>query len=226
MDFLTGVAATSAIDLRTALLAILVAFVCSHVLAVVYVWSYRGLSYSQSFVQTLVMAGVATSMMMVVIGNNVVWGIGMVGALALVRFRTNLRDSRDMIFVFASLVVGLACGTRAFAVAISGTILFSLVAMYLSRVSFGLKSYFDALLRLTIAAGDGASEAAQTCLKQHCSRFALAMVQQVAQGAAAEHVYQVRFRRERSREDLVRDLERVEGVSNLSLMLEETRVEI
>jgi hypothetical protein len=163
-------------------------------------------------------------MMMLVIGNNIVWGIGMVGALALVRFRTNLRDPRDMMFIFMSLVIGLAAGTMALAVAIAGTVVFSLVALYLGRLSFGFRNYFDALVRFT-AAGSESSGAAAECLRAHCSRFALSVVQQVSQSEAMEHVYQIRFRSEGSGQELVRDLERVAGLSNLSL-LEESRVEI
>jgi hypothetical protein len=225
MDVLTRAISNQTIDIRTALLAMLVAFLCSHVIALVYLWSHRSLSYSQSFVQALVMASVGSAMMMLVIGNNIVWGIGMVGALALVRFRTNLRDPRDMMFIFMSLVIGLASGTMALSVAVSGTVVFSLVALYLGRLSFGFRNYFDALLRFTVAGAEGATAAAQ-CLRDHCSRSALTVLQQVSQGEAMEHVYQVRFRREGSQEQLVRDLERVGGLSNLSLMLEETRVEI
>jgi hypothetical protein len=225
MDVLTRAVSTATVDFRAALLAMLIAFANSHVLALVYVWSHRGLSYSQSFVQSLVLASVGSAMMMLVIGNNIVWGIGMVGALALVRFRTNLRDSRDMIFVFVSLVIGLAAGTMAFAVALAGTLLFSAVALYLGRISFGFKSCFDALVRFTLEAGDGSADAL-ACLKRHCSRFALTVVQQVSQGEAMEHVYQVSFRRDESRQELVRELHRVSGLTNLSLMLEETRVDI
>lgn len=225
MDLLTRATSTQAIDWRAALLAMLVAFLCSHVVALVYLWSHRSLSYSQSFVQALVMASVGSSMMMLVIGNNIVWGIGMVGALALVRFRTNLRDPRDMMFIFMSLVIGLAAGTMALSVALAGTVVFSLVALYLGRLSFGFRNYFDALLRFTVAGSETAAAAAE-CLRAHCSRSALTVVQQVSQGEAMEHVYQVRFRREGSQEALVRDLERVGGLSNLSLMLEESRVEL
>jgi uncharacterized membrane protein YhiD involved in acid resistance len=226
MDFLSWFHTPTRMDLPVMLAAMLVAFANAHVLAIVYVWSHRGLSYSHSFVQTLVMAGVATSMMMLVIGNNMVWGIGMVGALALVRFRTNLRDPRDMVFVFASLVTGLASGTGAFAIAISGTALFCLIALYLSRMSFGLRSYFDALLRFTLATGGEQAPDIGGCLRRHCSRFTLTMVQQISQGEATEQIYQVRFRGEASREALVHDMEQIPGVSNLSLMLEETRVDI
>ncbi|MBL8209855.1 MAG: DUF4956 domain-containing protein [Bryobacterales bacterium] len=228
MDLLNQMSSSTATaDPRLAVAAMLMAFVCSHALALVYVWSHRGLSYSQSFVQALVMASVAAALMMLVIGNNVVWGIGVMGALALVRFRTNLRDSRDMMFVFVSLVVGLACGTSAFTLAIAGTAAFSLVALYLGRMAFGFRNYFDALVRFTLPSGDAATPAgAAECLRKHCSRVALTMVQQVAQGDATEHVYQVRFRREDSRQGLVRDLEQLHGLSNLSLLLEDTRVDL
>lgn len=227
MNLLEGNLSTATVEWRAAVVVMLVAFVCSHLLAFVYVWSHRGLSYSQSFVQSLILASVASSMMMLVIGNNIVWGIGMVGALALVRFRTNLRDTRDMIFIFLSLVIGLASGTKAFSVAIAGTVLFCALALYVARISFGSRNYFDALLRFTLRTPQGqASEAPSAFLREHCSKASLTMVQQVAQGEALEHVYQVRFRREESRSGLVRDLERVPGLTNLSLLLEESRVDI
>jgi hypothetical protein len=210
---------------QAAAASLLIAFAVCHVIALAYVWSHRGLSYSKSFVQSLVLAGVAAATMMLVIGNNIVWGIGMVGAMALVRFRTNLRDSRDMIFVFDSLIVGLACGTRAYAVAAVATLLFSLTALYLSRMSFGFRNYFDAIVRFTLRSDAGDGEA-HHCLTAHCSRFALTLVQEVSQGEGMEYVYQVRFRRAESRLDLVRGLEQVHGLGSLSLMLEESRVEI
>lgn len=225
MGLLNNGAASPVVTWELAVISILMAFAASHVIALVYVWSHRALSFSQSFPQALVMACVAAALMMLVIGNNVVWGIGMVGAMALVRFRTNLRDSRDMMFVFVALVIGLACGARAYVVVIAGTALFSLIALYLGRISFGFRNYFDALVRFTVRSGVN-SGLAQERIARHCSRMALVMVQQVAQGEALEHVYQVRFRRDQSRQDLVRDLETIEGLGSLSLMLEESRVEI
>jgi len=150
----------------------------------------------------------------------------MVGALALVRFRSNLRDPRDMIFIFASLITGIAAGVRAYSIVISGTVLFSLVAVYLAQVSLGLRSYFDGLLRFTLAAGGAPAAGAQERLNRHCSKVVLTMVQQVTQGEATEHVYQVRFRGDRSRQELIRDLESMPGLSDLSLTLEESRVDV
>jgi len=213
-------------DLRIAVTVLLASFAMSHLIALVYVWTHRALSYSQSFVQTLVMGSVITSMMMLTIGNNIVWGIGMVGAMALVRFRTNLRDPRDMVFVFASLVCGIAAGTRAYGLGAVGAIAFSLVAFYLSSVPFGIKKSFDGLLRYTAPWDGAANDSAAELLQRHCRQFVLATVREVRQGEASEHVYHVRFRKDESRQLLARDLAGVNGLSGVAILVEDTRVEV
>ncbi len=208
-------------ELRSAVAALLFAFVLSHV----YVFTHRGLSFSQTFVQTLVMGGVVTAMMMLTIGNNIVWGIGVMGALALVRFRTNLRDSRDMIFVFASLVCGIACGTRAFALAALSCGLFSAIAVYLAWFPFAARRNFDGLLRFTAQwTGDTVTEAT-AALKRHCKQFVLATIREIGQGSGSEHVYHVNFRRGVDRESLARELTAIAGLSGVELLMEDLRQE-
>ena len=213
-------------DLRVTATVLLSAFAMSHLLALVYVWTHRGLSFSHSFVQTLVMSSVVTAMMMLTIGNNLVWGIGMMGAMALVRFRTNLRDPRDMVFVFAALVSGIASGTRAFGLGAVGVVAFSLAAFYLAYVPFGARKSFDGLLRYTAPWQDGVNESATALMQRHCRQFVLATVREVRQGEASEHVYHVRFRKDESRGELAKELAGVKGLSGISILLEDTRVEL
>jgi hypothetical protein len=85
---------------QAALVAILVSYLISQVIAVVYMWTHQGISYSRSFVVSLVAAGLVSTVLMLAIGNNLARGI--VGTLALIRFRMQLHDPLDMIFVFAS----------------------------------------------------------------------------------------------------------------------------
>lgn len=223
---MTELTPSAVADLRVAATVLLAAFAMSHLLALVYVWTHQGLSFSQSFVQTLVMSSVVTAMMMLTIGNNLVWGIGMVGAMALVRFRTNLRDPRDMVFVFAALVSGIAAGTRAYGLGAVGTTAFCLVAIYLAKVPFAAGKSFDGLLRYTAPWEGQVNEAANLLLRRHCRQFVLATVREVRQGEASEHVYHVRFRRDESRGELARELAAVAGLSGVALLMEDTRVEI
>jgi hypothetical protein len=213
-------------DIRTVGLALLSSFAMAHLIALVYVWTHRGISYSQSYIQTLVLSSVAASVMMLTIGNNIVWGVGIVGAMALVRFRTNLRDPRDMVFIFAALIAGIAAGTRSYVVGVTGTAVFSLAALYLAVVPFGARKSYDGLLRFTMPWEGSAALAAPEAIKRHCRKFVLATVREVTQGEASEHVYHVRFRCEESRHELARDLAGVPGLSGVSILVEDTRTEI
>jgi Domain of unknown function (DUF4956) len=215
------------LQMGDALLAVLGAFVLVHFLAFSYVWSHRSMSYSTSFVRSMVLGSVATSVMMLAVGNNLAWGIGVMGALAMVRFRTSLRDPRDMMYMFAALITGICSGTHAYAIGLVGTLGFAAVALYLNHIPFGQTTQYDAMLRLTLAgANRDAGMHVHRYLERYCSRYVLSMLQPVSQGEAAEHVYQVRFRRVGGREELVRKLDSVEGLSGLSLMLEDARVDM
>ncbi|MCW5981107.1 MAG: DUF4956 domain-containing protein [Bryobacteraceae bacterium] len=225
-ELLNSLEGSSVTDFRVALASILMAFALAHLVAAAYSWTHRGLSYSRSFVHTLVMGGVVAAMLMLAIGNNLVWGIGIVGTLAIIRFRTNLRDPRDMVFIFAALAAGIAAGVRAYAVGLIGTVIFCGVSVYLNSVPFGARNQFDGLLRFTLPGASDATQRIHRILQTHCSAFVLASLQQVALGDETEHAYQVRFRRDESRHELVRDLEEVRELTNLSLLMQETQVDV
>ena len=70
-------------------------------------------------------------MVMTVIGNNVALSLGMVGALSIVRFRTAIKDSRDTVYIFWTIIVGICCGVGDFVVAGSGSVfVFILLAIF------------------------------------------------------------------------------------------------
>jgi hypothetical protein len=76
-------------------------------------------------------------MVMAVIGTSIITAVGLMGALAIIRFRNIIKDTRDIAFIFCSLVVGMAAGSQRYAVAIVGTIILSLIVIYLYLTSFG-----------------------------------------------------------------------------------------
>jgi len=86
-----------------------------------YYISHRGTIYSKKFNASLVLLTALTGTAMTVIGNNVALSLGMVGALSIVRFRTAVKDSRDTIFIFWSIIVGICCGVGDYTVAAVGS---------------------------------------------------------------------------------------------------------
>jgi hypothetical protein len=69
------------------LLSLLLAFVLGQALAWVYYLTHSGMSYSRSFVQSLIVITVVVAMVMAVIGTSIITAVGLMGALAIIRFR-------------------------------------------------------------------------------------------------------------------------------------------
>ena len=100
---------------------IIVSGILGFLIFVSYMISHRGTIYSKKFNVSLVVLTVLTSMVMTVIGNNVALSLGMVGALSIVRFRTAIKDSRDTVYIFWTIIVGICCGVGDFIVASIGS---------------------------------------------------------------------------------------------------------
>lgn len=210
---------------QAAALSLLLAFVLAQLIAAAYVWTFRGMSYSTSLVHAMVIGSTIAAMLMLAIGNSIAAGLGIAGGLALVRFRTALREPRDMMFVFASLAVGVSSGLGAHAVAVIGTVVFGLVVFTLTASEFGSQRRFDGLLRfqLPVSADEGE---VMRILRKHSSFVALVTLREVAQGQAMEHAYQIRIANPKHRSTLVQSLEQLPGIQDVSLLLQEPTVEL
>src|SRR5512133_2099729 len=118
--FLRGDYGATPTNFTTLVMALLLAFACGHALAWVYMLTHSGLSYSRSYVNSLILLPVIVSMVMLVLANNLVIAFGLMAIFAMVRFRSVLRDTLDTAYVLAVIVLGLACGTTKFSSAVIG----------------------------------------------------------------------------------------------------------
>ena len=110
---------------------ILVSGIIGFLIFISYMITHRGTIYSKKFNVSLVVLTVLTSMVMTVIGNNVALSLGMVGALSIVRFRTAIKDSRDTVYIFWAIIVGICCGVGDFVVAgIGSGLVFILLLLF------------------------------------------------------------------------------------------------
>jgi hypothetical protein len=211
---------------ETALLSLLTALALGQAIAAVYMWTFRGLSYTRSFVFAVAVGSVVTCSLMLAIGNSLAAGIGIAGGMALIRFRTSMRDPRDLIFVLASLSAGVASGLKAWGPAILGSAVFIAAAVIFTYSDFGARERSDGLLRVQVPASPEAERHLADVLSRHTKSFALVTLREVAQGAAMQHAYQVRLRSSAHRTPLLLELERLEGSRDISLLLQEPTVEI
>ena len=108
--------------------------VLGFVIFISYYISHRGTIYSKKFNASLVILTVLTGTVMTVIGNNIALSLGMVGALSIVRFRTAIKDSRDTVYIFWAIIIGICCGVGDFLVASVGSTVVFIVTFLLGCI--------------------------------------------------------------------------------------------
>ncbi len=205
----------------------LLSFVLCSVIAKLYQLTFQSLSYSRSFVHTLILGGMITCMVMMSMGDSLARGIGVLGALSLIRFRTVVRDPRDMMFLFAALGLGIACGAGMFAVAATGCFLLSSVIVLLHWAPFATRRRYEAMMRFLVEAhNDTAREEVDAIMAECCSAYMLLAMREAVQGDLLEYSYQVRLIDPSYQVDIVNKLEALDTISEVSLVMQRTTVEL
>ncbi len=130
-SFLDGVNYYDFPSLEVAIFSLLLAFTLSSAIALTYHFTFQGSNFPNYFFQAIVLSSIVTSMIIMSVGNNLAVGFGIIGAVAIIRFRTLVSDPRNIIFMFAGISVGITTGVYGYAVSVSGTLFFCLAAIIL-----------------------------------------------------------------------------------------------
>lgn len=121
-------------------------------------WTYiiikrRG-GYDQSVVHTLLILPIAVTGIVIIVKTSVALAFSLAGIVAAVRFRTTLEDTKDAVYVFLAIGVGLAAGAGRLGTALVASIVFNMVNLILWKMNFG-NIYVDQLGRTSaLALGD------------------------------------------------------------------------
>ena len=122
------------LNFETVALNISMSAVLGFVIFISYFITHRGTIYSKKFNASLVVLTVLTGTVMTVIGNNIALSLGMVSALSIVRFRTAIKDSRDTVYIFWTIIIGICCGVGDFMVALVGSAVTFIVLLILGAI--------------------------------------------------------------------------------------------
>jgi uncharacterized membrane protein YhiD involved in acid resistance len=226
LDLLAVQSGTANATLITLAYTLILTFILSSVIAWTYEKTFLGLSYSRNFVQAIVLSAVVAATVMQAIGDNVGRGLGMMGALSVVRFRTSFKDPRDIMFVFASLGAGIGCGVYAWGAAVGGTIAFSAVAFLLSRTGLGTKHFFDGMLRFALPNEPKVRGQIEDIMKSSLKTFILITMREVDGGARLDVAYQIRLRATKPAAEILSDLSKIEGISDVQFMMQDATTEM
>ncbi len=93
--------------------------------------------YNKNFNLTLLVLSIIIAAIILTIQSNIVVSLGMVGALSIVRFRTAIKDPMDLVFLFWSISVGIICGAGYGFIAVSASVIVSILILFFSKISVG-----------------------------------------------------------------------------------------
>ncbi|MBQ7265754.1 MAG: DUF4956 domain-containing protein [Firmicutes bacterium] len=127
------------ISLTNALVTMLVAFVMGVIISLTYVKTAEKETYSPSFCYTLIIVPIVAAIIIMLVGSNLATAFSVSGAFALVRFRSEPGNPKNIAYIFATVAAGLACGVQCYLYAGIFTVFLCLVLVVLSKVHFGEK---------------------------------------------------------------------------------------
>ncbi len=108
------------------------------VLPVAWVYTFtKRLRYDPSLVQSVIILPVVVTGILLVVKNSLALAFSLAGIVAAVRFRNNLKDPKDAVYIFLALGIGIASGVQALDVALVMSLVFNLMVLILWKYNVG-----------------------------------------------------------------------------------------
>ncbi len=200
-------------------IALLLAFGCGHVIAWTYMLTHSGLSYSRSYVNSLILLPVIVALVMLILANNLVLAFGLMAIFAMVRFRSILRDTLDTAYVLAVIVIGLACGTLKFTSAIIGCLATAGIMFYFWFTAFGTRHRYDLIVNIQWTRPPAELSELRQVLERH-SRQTQCASQRASEGCdGIDLSYRLLLRDPSRGQELLEALRGLAGVKRISSLL-------
>lgn len=147
------------------------AFVLSAILSRVASRSKAAATSNKNLPQTMILLSSVVSLIMAVIGNSLARAFGAIGALSLIRFRTAIKDPRDLASLFMSISIGMACGSGYIKIAMGATALYCVFLALLEYLPISKKETKVFLLKLAFNPNSEAKQKLTDIIKESSIDF-------------------------------------------------------
>lgn len=199
------------------LISLSLALVLGLGMGAVYRLTHRGLNYDRSFLTTVLMIAPIVALVMVFIRSNVALSLGLVGALSIIRFRSVIKDTRDMVFLFWAIAVGLGCGTYSWVPTIVAALFLAAAILTLYFFEYGKAVHADYVLVITGDSEDALAEL-RGWIKKRVGAAEIRSLE--SEQGTWELVLELRLLKKRDslEHSLVMDLKKRPGITKVSLL--------
>ena len=175
----------------------------------VYYLSTRKTFYNNTFNVSLAAIAVITASIILAMQSNLAISLGMVGALSIVRFRTAVKDPKDLVFLFWSISVGIICGAGIYEIAIISSLIVTIGLFALELTPVGVASNILVVNCTSLEKENEIMEIVKAASKHPSVKSRNASI------AGADFVIECRVK---EAADMLQKLQAVEGVNGVSLL--------
>lgn len=218
MDTLNITDLTSEFTAMDMALVMGLSFVLSAFIGWIYKITHRGTSYTQSFVFTLVLNGMVVALVMLVIGSDIARAFSLVGALSIIRFRNAVKETRDVGFIFFTMAIGMAVGTRFYLLAVAGTLVISLVVLLMTRYNWYAREMSSHILHVQVPNGLAYETLFDSALAKYTSSSELLGADTVQSGMLTELTYSVGLKKAVQVQEFLNELGSLNGSNRVTLI--------
>lgn len=159
------------------------------IIATIYRRTYKGTRYSQDYVQTLIMIGVVTTILIMVVAGNGAIAFGMFAAFSVIRFRRTLGQSRDLAFVFFAMAIGMVVGARLYEMACVITLIVGAAVVVLTKLDAFAPRRASHMLTLRMTSDMDFEELLEPVFNEFADRVQLVSVSSAQAGMMTELRY-------------------------------------
>jgi Domain of unknown function (DUF4956) len=216
--FLQGDYGSGPTNYITLIIGLLLSFVCGHAIAWMYMFTHSGLSYSRSYVNTLITIPVIVSLVMTVLSNNLVVAFGLMAIFAMVRFRSILRDTLDTAYILTVIAIGMACGTSKFTSAVIGCLAALGLMLYFHVTAFGTRHRYNLILNVQWRGAGEELDGLRRLLGRHSRSVHCASERYSEMSGGVDLSYRLTLRDPNRSHDLVDEVKALQGVAAVSSM--------
>ena len=209
---------TSEFTVIDVVLVLVLSFLLSAFIGWIYQLTHRGTSYTQSFVFTLVMNGMIVALVMLIVGSNIARAFSLVGALSIIRFRNAVKETRDVGFIFFTMAVGMAIGTRFYLLGIVATVVISLIVVLMTRLNWFAREMPTQILRVQLPNDTPFDSLFDRAFVKYTSTSELISADSVQSGTMTELIYSVGPKKSALMQDFLAEVKKLNGGNKVTLI--------
>ena len=174
-------------------------------------------NYSTAFIHAFFMFSSLSSIMTLIIGNNIARAFGLIGALSIIRFRNALKSPIDAVYIFWSLAIGMACGTGYYLAAVLITATISMLAIFLHFIQYGQEKHIESIVRVRVSSDNDQEVISKIEAQFHrdCLKFSKVNIIFNSEENEKTYVYKIAAKEDKHLSNIRNELNRIQGVGGI-----------